>query len=161
MYSGTCPIRYTKGPGKCVRLNRMSEYSGFSLLNRNTINFCQMSQGGGKLWCRVAQIPLYIALSIITFPLICHCKIIWLCHATVDSNLAISKILPRFKLNSFLKEIFVTDLSFWNMTIKKIVRFWYKKLFFLLGLLFKKKYDSLIHYIKLCFVLSTLKYEII
>jgi hypothetical protein len=27
----------TKGPGKCVRLYRMSEYSGFILINRNTL----------------------------------------------------------------------------------------------------------------------------
>jgi hypothetical protein len=32
MYNGTCLIRYTKGPGKCVRLYRMSEYSGFIYL---------------------------------------------------------------------------------------------------------------------------------
>jgi hypothetical protein len=35
-YSGTCLIRHSKGPGKCVRLYRMSEYSGFILVNRNT-----------------------------------------------------------------------------------------------------------------------------
>ena len=28
-YSGTCLIWHTKGPGKCVGLYRMSEYSGF------------------------------------------------------------------------------------------------------------------------------------
>ena len=33
----TCLIRHTKGPGKCVGLNRMSEYSGFILVNRNTL----------------------------------------------------------------------------------------------------------------------------
>jgi hypothetical protein len=33
----TCLIRHTKGPGKCVRLYRMSEYSGFILVNRNTL----------------------------------------------------------------------------------------------------------------------------
>jgi hypothetical protein len=36
LYSGTCLIRHTKGPGKCVGLNRMSEYSYFFLANRNT-----------------------------------------------------------------------------------------------------------------------------
>jgi hypothetical protein len=30
-YSGTCLIRHTKGPGKCVRLYRMSEISGVCL----------------------------------------------------------------------------------------------------------------------------------
>ena len=29
IYSGTCLIRHTKGPKKCVGLYRMSEYSGF------------------------------------------------------------------------------------------------------------------------------------
>ena len=33
IYSGTCLIRHTKGPGKCVGLYRMSEYSSFILLN--------------------------------------------------------------------------------------------------------------------------------
>jgi hypothetical protein len=36
-YSGTCPIRHTKGPGKCVGLYRISEYSGFILAKRNTL----------------------------------------------------------------------------------------------------------------------------
>ena len=35
-YSGTCLIWHTKEPGKCVRLCRMSDYSGFILVNRNT-----------------------------------------------------------------------------------------------------------------------------
>ena len=30
LYSGTCLIRHTMGPGKCVGLYRMLEYSGFS-----------------------------------------------------------------------------------------------------------------------------------
>ena len=33
----TCLIRHTKGPGKCVTLYRMSEYSDFILVNRNTL----------------------------------------------------------------------------------------------------------------------------
>ena len=39
MYSGTCLIRHTKGPGKCVGLYRMSEYSDFILVtgNKNTL----------------------------------------------------------------------------------------------------------------------------
>ena len=37
MYSGNCLIRHTKGPEKCVRFYRMSEYSGFILVNRNTL----------------------------------------------------------------------------------------------------------------------------
>ena len=36
-YSGTYLIRHTKGLGKCVRLYNMSEYSGFILVNRNTL----------------------------------------------------------------------------------------------------------------------------
>ena len=34
-YSGTCLIRHTKGPGKCIGMYRMSEYSSFILVNRN------------------------------------------------------------------------------------------------------------------------------
>jgi hypothetical protein len=37
IYSETCLILHTKGPGKCVGLYRMSEYSGFILVNRNTL----------------------------------------------------------------------------------------------------------------------------
>jgi hypothetical protein len=37
IYSGTCLIQHTNGPGKCVGLYRMSEYSGFNLVNRNTL----------------------------------------------------------------------------------------------------------------------------
>jgi len=37
IYSGTCLIRHTKGPGKYVGLYRMSEYSGLILFNRNTL----------------------------------------------------------------------------------------------------------------------------
>ena len=33
----TCLIRNTKGPGKCVGLYRMLEYSGFCLANRNAL----------------------------------------------------------------------------------------------------------------------------
>ena len=33
----TCLIRHNKGPGKCVGLYRMSKYSGFILVNRNTL----------------------------------------------------------------------------------------------------------------------------
>jgi hypothetical protein len=37
IYSETCLILHAKGPGKCVGLYRMSEYSGFILVNRNTL----------------------------------------------------------------------------------------------------------------------------
>ena len=49
-YSRICLIRHHKGPGKRVGLYRMSEYSGFILVNRNTletINFCRMSENSG------------------------------------------------------------------------------------------------------------------
>ena len=36
-YSGTCLIRHNRRPVKCVGLDRMSEYSGFILVNRNTL----------------------------------------------------------------------------------------------------------------------------
>ena len=57
----TCLIRHTKGPGKCVRLYRMSEYSDFILVNRNTlgpyifVGCHMMSQNSGvglrKFYC--------------------------------------------------------------------------------------------------------------
>ena len=36
LYNETCLIRHTKGPGKCVGLYRMSQYTGFISVNRNT-----------------------------------------------------------------------------------------------------------------------------
>jgi hypothetical protein len=35
IYRGTCLIRHTKGPGKCVGMYKISEYSGIILVNRN------------------------------------------------------------------------------------------------------------------------------
>jgi len=37
LYSGICLIGHTKGPGKCVGLYRMSEYSCVILVSRNTL----------------------------------------------------------------------------------------------------------------------------
>ena len=37
IYSGTCLIRHTKGPGKSVGLYRVSENSGFILVKGNTM----------------------------------------------------------------------------------------------------------------------------
>jgi hypothetical protein len=37
IYSGWCLILHTKGPGKCGGLYRISGYSGFILVNRNTL----------------------------------------------------------------------------------------------------------------------------
>jgi hypothetical protein len=34
---GPCLIPHTKGTGKCVGLYRVSEYSGFILVDRNTL----------------------------------------------------------------------------------------------------------------------------
>jgi hypothetical protein len=60
LYSGTCLIQHSKGPGKCVRLYKMSEYSGFILVNINTFG---ASIFVGKLVCRIAQVPLYMYIS--------------------------------------------------------------------------------------------------
>ena len=43
LYSGTCRIRHTKGPGKCVGLYRISEYLGFILVNKNTVDHTFLS----------------------------------------------------------------------------------------------------------------------
>jgi hypothetical protein len=56
-YSGTCLIQHTKEPQKYVELYRMSEYSGFILVNRNTLGpqifvSCK-SQDVGKLRCLI------------------------------------------------------------------------------------------------------------
>ena len=48
MYSGTCLIRNTKGPEKCVGLYRMSENSGFLF---NSQKFAQIEQE--KKLCRM------------------------------------------------------------------------------------------------------------
>ena len=46
-------IRHTKGPGKCVGLYRMSEYSGFILVNRNSLEPSILSDVTG---CRKTQV---------------------------------------------------------------------------------------------------------
>ena len=57
LYSGTCLIRLTKGPGKCVGLYRMSEYSGLILVIRTTLGPYIFV---GKLRCRIAQVSLQL-----------------------------------------------------------------------------------------------------
>jgi hypothetical protein len=53
VYCGTCLIRHNKGPGKCVRLQRKSEYSGFILVNRSTWDHTFLSDVTG---CRKTQV---------------------------------------------------------------------------------------------------------
>ena len=51
-YSGTYLNQHTKWPGKSVGLYRMSEYSGYILVNKKyfgNLNFCRMSQDVGRL----------------------------------------------------------------------------------------------------------------
>ena len=58
----TCLIWHTKGPGKCVRLYRMSEYSCFILVNRNTFGpyiFVGCHGMSKKFRCPIAQVLLY------------------------------------------------------------------------------------------------------
>jgi hypothetical protein len=61
MYSGTCLIRITMGPGKCVWLYRKSEYSDFILVNRNILDhkFLSHISECRKLGCRIELVPLY------------------------------------------------------------------------------------------------------
>ena len=59
-----CLIQNTKGLGKWVGLYRMSEYSGFILVNRNTLGpsiFVRCHRMSGKLRCWIAQVPLYFS----------------------------------------------------------------------------------------------------
>ena len=68
MYSGTCLIIHTMGPGKCVGLYRMLEYSGFILVNRNTlgpyffVRCHRMSENSGVgLHCNnYSFMPIYV-----------------------------------------------------------------------------------------------------
>ena len=65
--NGTCLIRHTKGPAKCVGLYRISEYSGFILANRNTlgppvfVGCHRLSENSGvglhKFYCTYKKIP--------------------------------------------------------------------------------------------------------
>ena len=67
IYSGTCLIRHTKGPGKCVGLYRMLEYSGFFWVNWNTLGSyifvgChRMSENSGVRLHRFHCICLHVA----------------------------------------------------------------------------------------------------
>jgi hypothetical protein len=55
----TCLIWHTKGPEKWYKLYRMSEYSGFTLVNRSRNTLGPFLSDVGKLWCWIAQDPLY------------------------------------------------------------------------------------------------------
>ena len=76
MYSGTCVTRHTKGPGICIGLYRMSEYSSFILVNRNTfgpyifVRCHRMSENSGvgehKFHC-IIQIHMVSCVSAISF----------------------------------------------------------------------------------------------
>ena len=56
LYSGTCLIRHTKEPGKCVRLYRMLVLFKLTEILQDQI---QMSQVVRKLRCLITQVPLY------------------------------------------------------------------------------------------------------
>ena len=49
IYSGTCLIRHTKGPGKCIGLYRMSENSGVGLHKSHCTNNMYSQLNGGQL----------------------------------------------------------------------------------------------------------------
>ena len=52
---GTCLTRHTKGPGGCVILFRMSEYSDFILVNRNIVGPKFLADVTGCLKTRVSD----------------------------------------------------------------------------------------------------------
>ena len=59
MYSGTCLMRHTKAPGKCVGLYRLSEYSGFFFQLTEILwdhKFLSDVTGFGKLRCQIAHV---------------------------------------------------------------------------------------------------------
>jgi hypothetical protein len=72
-YSGTCLIQQTKEPGKCVGLYRMSEYSDFSLVNKNTlwpyiyVGFHRMSENSGvglnKFQCMLYHFRVFVVIN--------------------------------------------------------------------------------------------------
>jgi hypothetical protein len=70
----TCLIWHTKGPGKCVGLYRISEYSGFHLVNRYTlgsyifVRYYRMWENSGvglhKFHCNFLPWNIYIVLIV-------------------------------------------------------------------------------------------------
>jgi hypothetical protein len=92
LYSGTCLIWHTKGPGKRVGLYRMSEYSGFILVYRNTlgpwffVGCHRMSESSGvglhkfycTCWVQVRQLVSEKSLLFIfTYGLILYNVLLW------------------------------------------------------------------------------------
>ena len=77
MYSETCLIRHTKGPGKYVGLYTMSEYSGYILVNRNTlgpyifVGCHRMSENSGvglhKFYCILNYILILVICKVGTY----------------------------------------------------------------------------------------------
>ena len=64
LYSAICLFRHTKGSGKYLGLYKMSEYSGFILVNRNTFELKKIVRCHSmseNFRCRIAQVPLYIS----------------------------------------------------------------------------------------------------
>ena len=64
IYSGNRLIWHTKGPEKCVNLNRMSKYSGFILVNRNIFVGCyKMSENKVTSCVNFMKLELNAALN--------------------------------------------------------------------------------------------------
>jgi hypothetical protein len=59
-----CLLLTLYSPSRTAYIDEYLQTQSLELLeptaNVWTINFCQMSQDGGKLRCRIAQVPLYI-----------------------------------------------------------------------------------------------------
>ena len=86
-YSGNCQIRLTNEPVKCVRMYRISEYSRFNLVNRNTLDNKFLSDVC-KLMCRIAQVALYIKIPQYPLPIQCHSLIGSILYIQIDISMA-------------------------------------------------------------------------
>jgi hypothetical protein len=64
IYSGTCQIRNTKEPGKCVRLHKMSENSDFELHKFHCISIIYNWQYNDKFKIVGKKIVMYEKLCL-------------------------------------------------------------------------------------------------
>ena len=113
-------IRHTKGPGKCVGLYRMSEYSGFILVYRNnfgSINFYWFWQDVRKLRCRIAQVPLYIHICTRKQSCMSNKNVNWF---KLQQNFVIKKLSVKITPDTKMKKIGFYGLVVFNATLNNI-----------------------------------------
>jgi hypothetical protein len=99
IYSGTCQIRHTKVTGKCVGLYRMSQYSGFILVNRKLLLLTCTIESSLVIKTCLSLITdtcqsLNITIHILSRGLVFHSRTL---YSTLSSNNLITSVRVSFE----------------------------------------------------------------